>query len=133
MRLTWLVCLVFTTSILASSSTAPPSTSVGTGEPPAQQPVFRVDGPLSPPRAKFHPDPGYPKEARHTGVEGTVVLRMVVGVAGIPRHIVVAQPLGHGLDEEAVKTVQRWRFEPAKLRHKPVPVQINVQVHFRPW
>lgn len=60
------------------------------------------------------------------------MLHMVVDVDGIPRHIVVTQPLGYGLDEEAIKTVQRWRFEPAKLRHKPVPVQINVQVHFRP-
>ncbi len=132
MRLTRLACLALTTSIAAWGGTTPPSTTVGAGEPPSQQPVFRVDGPLSPPRAKLHPDPGYPKEARRIRVEGTVVLHMVVDVDGIPRHIVVTQPLGYGLDEEAIKTVQRWRFEPAKLRHKPVPVQINVQVHFRP-
>ena len=127
MRLMWFLCLA-----IAAFGTAPPSTTVGTGEPPAQQPVFRVDGRLSPPRAKFSPDPDYPEEVRRTRLEGTVVLQIVVGVDGIPRHILVTKPLGHGLDEEAVRAVQRWRFDPAKLRHKPVPVKVNVQVHFRP-
>ena len=60
-----------------------------------------------------------------------VVLWMVVGVDGRAHDITVARSLGHGLDEQAVKAVQKWRFEPAKRKGKPVPVQINVEVKFR--
>jgi len=55
----------------------------------------------------------------------------VVGADGIPRDIRIAKPAGMGLDEQAVKAVQRWRFDPAKKDGNPVAVQINVEVNFR--
>jgi TonB family protein len=38
--------------------------------------------------------------------------------------------LGHGLDEKAVETVKKWRFEPARKEGKPVASEINVEVYF---
>ncbi len=41
-------------------------------------------------------------------------------------------PLGYGLDENAVGAVNRYRFKPAmKAGLEPVPVQITVEVNFR--
>jgi hypothetical protein len=42
----------------------------------------------------------------------------------------VAKPLGHGLDEEAVKCVEKRKFNPATFDGKPVAVQVGVQLDF---
>jgi TonB-like protein len=36
----------------------------------------------------------------------------------------------YGLDDEAVRTMRRWRFKPALLARKPVPVRISVDMKF---
>ena len=83
------------------------------------------------PHVKYAPDPEYPVEARQAGVQGTVVLGLIVDTDGIPRNIRVLRSLGYGLDERAVDTVRKWRFNPAKKDGKPVAVEIDVQVNFR--
>jgi outer membrane biosynthesis protein TonB len=35
------------------------------------------------------------------------------------------------LDDQAVKGVSQWRFEPAKRDGKPVPVLIEIETNFR--
>ena len=56
---------------------------------------------------------------------------MIVGADGLPRDIKVAQSLVRGLDEEAIKAVKQWRFQPSLKDGQPVAVQINVEVQFR--
>ncbi len=85
----------------------------------------------TPPRAIFAPDPNYSEEARQNKIQGTVVLWLVVGADGKPSNIKVSRSVGHGLDEEAIEAVKRWKFEPATLNGQPVPVMINVEVNFR--
>src|SRR5271167_2681401 len=65
----------------------------------------------TPPWAIFSPDPKYSDEARHNNIQGTVVLWLVVGADGKPSNIKVTRSLGHGLDEEAIDAVKRWKFE----------------------
>jgi TPR repeat protein len=36
-----------------------------------------------------------------------------------------------GLDDQAIKAMKQWRFEPAKKDGVPVPAQVNVEVTFR--
>lgn len=86
---------------------------------------------VSPPRASFAPDPEYTEIARKAKYQGTVVLWVVVGPDGNPRDIRIARGLGLGLDDKAVESVSRWRFEPAMKEGQPVAVQINVEVNFR--
>jgi len=40
------------------------------------------------------------------------------------------QCLGMGLDEQAVRAVSQWKFEPAMRGGQPVAVQLNVEVTF---
>jgi protein TonB len=58
------------------------------------------------------------------------VLALVVGTDGKPRDIHVQRMVGLGLDEEAIKAVKKWTFEPAHKDGRPVAVQINVEVNF---
>jgi periplasmic protein TonB len=88
-------------------------------------------GGVTSPRVIFDPEPEYSDEARKLRTQGSVVLWLVVGADGHPRNIRVQHSLGLGLDEKAMAAVSQWRFEPAHLDGKPVPVMINVEVSFR--
>lgn len=93
---------------------------------------FEVDGAkVSAPKALSMPDPKYPEIARQAKLQGTTVLWLIVDRDGVPKHISVVRPLGLGLDDAAVRTVEKWRFKPAMKGSEPVPVQINVEVNFR--
>jgi len=83
------------------------------------------------PRALHSPDPEYPEEARRAKIEGTVVLGMIVGADGHTHDIYVAISLEHELDEQAIKAVRQWTFEPGMSDGVPVPVLINVKMDFR--
>jgi TonB family protein len=95
------------------------------------KPVLRVGKEVTAPRVKYEPDPAYSQVARQAKYQGTSELWLIIGEDGLPRDIRVARPLGMGLDEEAVRAVSTWRFDPAKKYGNPVPVMINVEVNFR--
>jgi TonB family protein len=93
--------------------------------------AYRVGGSITAPKPTYAPDPEYSEEARKAKYQGTCVLWLVVDADGLPQKIKVQRALGMGLDEEAIKAVQRWRFQPATKDGQPVPVMINVEVNFR--
>jgi TonB family protein len=89
--------------------------------------VYRVGGPIAPPSrldvAK------YPPEAVAAGIQGNVQAEIVVNEAGLvsDAKIVRSIPL---LDEAALQAVQNWRFEPAMVDGRSVPVRMVVTVNF---
>ena len=86
---------------------------------------------MTPPKALYDPDPEYSDKARKAHYQGTVILWLIVGADGLPRNIRVQRSLGMGLDEEAIKAVKLWRFQPSMKDGHPVPVMVNVEVNFR--
>jgi len=92
--------------------------------------VFSVGGGITQPIPIYEPNPPYSEQARKAKYQGSVVLSIVVDVQGLVRNVRVVKPLGLGLDEEAVKTVQTWKFKPATRNGVPVPVQVLVEVTF---
>jgi periplasmic protein TonB len=68
---------------------------------------------------------------RKKGIQGSVFLELVVDEHGVPRDIKVRRSAGYGLDEEVVKAVRKWRFEPATKDGQPVAVRINVEVNMK--
>ena len=98
---------------------------------PNKERPLKIGGGVSPPKPLSAPDPAYSEAARASKVTGTVVLRLVVDAAGMPRSIRVTRPLGFGLDEMAVRAVEEWRFKPAERDGVPVAVQMNIEVTFR--
>jgi periplasmic protein TonB len=67
----------------------------------------------------------YTEQARQAGVEGTVVLDLIVGEDGKTRDIVVVAGLGHGLNEAAIAALKACRFSPGERGGRPVPVRLR--------
>jgi TonB family protein len=104
----------------------------GHGGPGFGDPVFVAGrSGLVNPVVLYKPEPDYSDDARKAKLQGTVLLEVVVDANGQPQIRKVLQPLGMGLDEQAIKTVSTWRFKAGRMDGKPVPVLINVSVSFR--
>jgi TonB family protein len=85
------------------------------------------------PRIVNKVEPAYPEAARKNQVSGHVVLEVVLDRDGIPRAPTVAS-MSPGCEElaaAAVEAVLRWRYAPAMLHGRPVPVLFTVTVHFK--
>lgn len=67
----------------------------------------------------------YTDEARQAGIEGTVVLDLVVGEDGAVRDITIVRGLSHGLTEAATAAARRCRFTPGERDGLPVPVRVR--------
>lgn len=65
--------------------------------------------------------------ARHGG---TVVLRIFVDASGAVVAPEVVRPLGLGLDQEALRAVRQWKFQPARKNGAPVPCSVVVEITF---
>lgn len=72
----------------------------------------------------------YNEQATHDHVQGTVLLQIVVDADGLPQRIVIAQPLGYGLDAKAAEAMQKYRFTPAMQAGKPVAANVQVRQEF---
>jgi TonB family protein len=85
----------------------------------------------TPPRAVSTEDPEYSPEALARKAQGDVELWVVVDPNGHVSAVGVQRSLGTGLDEQAIRSVRQWRFQPGKLADgTPVAVQITVEIHF---
>jgi protein TonB len=76
------------------------------------------------------PKPAYPDWAREAGIEGKVILRVLVGMDGIPKQVVVASG-SKALADAARDAVRRWKFSPGMVGKEPVEVWVEVPVTFR--
>ncbi len=94
--------------------------------------VYNVGGDVSAPVPIHKPSPGYPAQARLYGVQGSVTLRIVVDTEGNVTDARVLKGLGWGLDEEAARTVQKWKFKPGMRNGVPVHVAVLVRLDFQP-
>jgi periplasmic protein TonB len=75
-----------------------------------------------------HREPEYPAGARDRGIEGVVMLDLVVGRTGAVETISVRRgdPL---LASSALETVRGWKFSPVLLNGNPVEVETDVVVN----
>ncbi len=92
--------------------------------------VYHVGGGVTPPVAIYAPEPEFSDQARMAKYQGQSVVEVIVDAKGMPQDARVVRPLGMGLDEKALEAVKQYRFKPAMLRGRPVPVMIDVIVDF---
>ena len=85
---------------------------------------------VTPPVLIHAEDAEFSDIGRKAHISGLAILSIVVDDHGLPQRIRSVLPLGYGMDEEAVKAVQQYRFQPSKLQGKNVPVQITIEVNF---
>jgi len=94
--------------------------------------AFRIPPGVTPPRAIYVAEPEYSDQARRKKIQGVVMLSTLVNELGAPTDIRIEKSLGYGLDENAVRAVSQYRFQPATDRDgKPVAVRIAIEVSFR--
>ncbi len=84
------------------------------------------------PRTRSNPKPDYPREDLAAKHEGVVLISVEVSAEGRPAAVTLLRGSGYpGLDESALKTLWRWRFEPARAAGIAVATRINVPIRFR--
>ena len=97
----------------------------------SEQKVHRVGNGVRAPKLVEKVEPEYTEEASDAGLEGTVILSVIVGPDDRAHTIKVKRSLGMGLDEKAIDAVEQWRFEPAMKKGKAVAVEAMIEVNFR--
>jgi TonB family protein len=86
---------------------------------------------VRPPTIVAKVEPQYSEEARKAGLQGMVLLKIIVDEGGKSRDPKVLRSLGLGLDEQAIVAVNNWQFQPGVKDGQPVPVQAQIEVNFR--
>jgi TonB family protein len=84
------------------------------------------------PRIIHQTKPEYPVALGLLKTGGAVVVSSIIGADGRPRQPVVLDTRGGGpaMKYVALDTLRQWRFEPAKVDGKPVPVYYVLTVTF---
>ncbi len=99
---------------------------------PADRKVYEIGGNVRAPKPVYDPDPPYTHKARKAGLQGTVVMAVVVNTEGKVESVKeVSKLLGMGMDESAINTIRTWKFQPATRNGKPAPVKITIKCTFR--
>lgn len=112
------------------------------GKRPASQPEapaqtkpperIRVGGNVQATRLLTSVKPVYPQDAQDRGIEGTVLLRAVIGKDGA---LLSLSPVNSLVDPEltqaALDAVRQWRYQPTLLNGVPVEVVTTITINFR--
>ena len=78
-----------------------------------------------------NPPPEYPEIAMDRGWEGKVLMKVHVLASGKPDTVSVLKTSGKDeLDDEAVRTVKKWSFVPAKRGTTPIDGWVTVPISF---
>ena len=73
--------------------------------------------------------PAYPEEAQQQHIQGRVVMKVLVGINGLVRDIVVTSG-DPQLVSSAVNAVRQWRFRPHTREGEPVEFETVIAVNF---
>lgn len=82
------------------------------------------------PRIVHSAPPRYPPDARRDRVQGTVLVEFLIDDEGRVAYAEARESIPP-LDAEAIATVKRWRFRPARVADKPVVAVAQAPVRFR--
>lgn len=111
-----------------------PLPEFGAGVPLAAQPAppatIRVGGEVAAANCLSCPPPGFPPLAKQAGIQGSVVLRAMIGPDGAIEQVQLVS--GHPLlVTAAMAAVRRWRYRPTRLNGRPVAVATEITIDFR--
>ena len=72
----------------------------------------------------------YPPEAKQKGIEGPVIMDLLIDEAGRVRQASLISGPGAGLNEAALAAIRGFQFHPAKVSDKAVAVKIRYTYRF---
>jgi TonB family protein len=76
------------------------------------------------------PQPRYTEAARKHGIQGVVIVRVLVGIDGLVKQVKVTRGLPDGLTDQAIRAASALRFRPAMRDGQPVLFWQSVQIEF---
>ena len=98
--------------------------------PPAPVLPDNIGASEDPSYRKMRP-PRYPPAAMRRRLQGEVVLVVTVGIDGSPLKVEIHKSSRHReLDQEAMKAVRLWKFNPEKRDGRPVEGRVLVPIKF---
>lgn len=92
---------------------------------------YRVGGNVLRPEKISGAPPVYTEMARKARIMGVVIIEVVIDEEGDVTQTKVLKGLPMGLDKAAVDAVETWKFKPATLEGRPVPVYYVLTVNFQ--
>lgn len=128
------VTVNFTLKAAAPTSTSalePPQTTTSTSKSTSdqQKPPVRVGGTVKEPKKIKNVAPVYPEEAKSAGVQGVVILEVLIGKDGAVTNTKVLRSVAL-LDMAAIEAVEQWKYEPTTIDGEPVELLMVVTVNF---
>ena len=79
-----------------------------------------------------NPAPYYPSYARTRGIQGKVLVNVLVSDDGNPKKVELSRSSGSSiLDKAAIEAVKQWRFVAAKRGNKFVQANVIVPIEFK--
>jgi TonB family protein len=101
------------------------------------------DGVIAP-KLIYTVEPEFSEKARKKKIGGDCLVSLIVRTDGTTTDVHVAKSIADtvpkkardaalGLDQNAVKVVEQYRFTPATYRGTPVPYRLNVEVNYQIW
>ncbi len=125
----------FTVRWGADNGSAEPSLMTNDfAEPSAPEPgVYKMGTKgIDPPKIVTQVPPDYTEEMKSKGIDGRVVLSVVIDDHGVPTRLKVLKSVDETYDRAAMDAVKKWRWEPPTLDGKPVSVEWVVVIRFVP-
>lgn len=94
--------------------------------------AYRPGNGVISPRLLVEVKPSYTADAMRAKIQGVVTLEAVVLPDGSVGNVHVTRSLDRtfGLDDEAIRTVKKWRFQPGTRLGQPVPVLVEIEMTF---
>lgn len=83
------------------------------------------------PHSIYRTNPEYDEKDRKKKIEGVVALSAIITTEGKLVDFKLIKTLTPGLDQQAIKSVSQWRFEPMVEDGQPCPTRMTVQVSFK--
>ncbi len=106
-----------------------PSNSPVSANSGAQNRRLRVGGAIKPPIRLVNVNPVYPEDAKAAGIEGVVILEIVIGQDGSVIEVQVVRSIPE-LDQAAIDAVSQWQYQPTLLNGEPVEIECTVTINF---
>jgi TonB family protein len=118
---------------LPAPSSAPagkddPNSAASSAVPPTDK--VRISSGVAKGNLIYKVQPVYPRKAIDGHIQGTVILRAIIGKDGIIHNLqVISGP--EELKDAALGAVEQWKYRPYMLEGNPVEVETTIQVNFQ--
>ncbi len=73
----------------------------------------------------------YPDEAKKAGVDGPVILEILIDRTGHVQDVLIIKGPGYGLNESALEAIKKFEFKPAFKGSDAVAVKIRYTYRFK--